>query len=117
ASGKATVPGENSACQWVKINTKSLLLGKTLGDLKIRQKYGVEIQAVRRERKFIRYPNGKTKLQNRDQLLLCGRLFALNQLEEQLSPPNNQPVLSIPVVKAAELEALREYLPADELRE
>ncbi|MEO0684507.1 MAG: TrkA C-terminal domain-containing protein, partial [Cyanobacteria bacterium J06649_11] len=117
ASGKATVPGENSACQWVKLNNKSLVIGKTLGDLDIRQQYGVEIQAIRRERKFIRYPNNRTKLQNRDQLLLCGRLIALNQLEELFSPQIKQPVLSIPVVKAAELEGLREYLPLDELRE
>ncbi|MEM9924000.1 MAG: cation:proton antiporter [Cyanobacteria bacterium P01_D01_bin.50] len=86
ASGKATVPGENSACQWVKINTNSSLLGKTLGNLDIRQKYGVEIQAIRREGKFIRYPNSKTRLQNHDQLLLCGRLPVLNQLEELFSP-------------------------------
>ncbi|MCJ8278477.1 MAG: cation:proton antiporter, partial [Rivularia sp. ALOHA_DT_140] len=117
ASGKATVPGENSACQWVKLNNKSLVIGKTLGDLDIPQQYGVEIQAIRRERKFIRYPNNRTKLQNRDQLLLCGRLIALNQLEELFSPQIKQPVLSIPVVKAAELEGLREYLPLDELRE
>ncbi len=117
ASGKATVPGENSACQWVKLNTQSPILGKTLDDLDIRQQYGVEIQAIRRERKFIRYPNSKTQLQNRDQLLLCGRLPALNQLEQLFFPQSNQPALSIPVVKAAELEALRDYLPLDELRE
>ncbi len=117
ASGKATVPGENSACQWVKLNDESPILGKTLSNLDIRKQYAVEIQAIRREGKFIRYPNGKTKLQNRDQLLLCGRLSALNKLEELFSPQTNQPALSIPVVKAAELEALREYLPLDELRE
>lgn len=117
ASGKATVPGENSACQWVKLNNESPILSKTLGDLDIRQQYAVEIQAIRREGRFIRYPNGSTKLQNRDQLLLCGRLSALNQLEQLFSPQSNQPALSIPVVKAAELDALREYLPLDELRE
>jgi CPA2 family monovalent cation:H+ antiporter-2 len=117
ASGKATVPGENSACQWVKLNDESPILGKTLRELNIRKQHAVEIQAIRREGKFIRYPNGKTKLQNRDQLLLCGRLTALNKLEELFSPQINKPALSIPVVKAAELDALREYLPLDELRE
>ena len=88
ALGKATVPGENSACQWVKLSAESPILGKTLSNLDIRKQYAVEIQAIRREGKFIRYPNGKTKLQNRDQLLLCGRLSALNKLEELFSPPN-----------------------------
>lgn len=116
ASGKATVPGENSACQWVKLDSESPVLGKTLADLDIRRQYAVEIQAIRREGKFLRYPESKTRLQNRDQLLLCGRLSALNKLEELFSC-QNQPVLSIPIVKAAELEALREYLPLDDLRE
>ncbi len=116
ASGKATVPGENSACQWVKLDDQSPILGKTLADLDIRRQYAVEIQAIRREGKFIRYPQSNTPLQNRDQLLLCGRLSALNKLEE-LFVPEKQPVLSIPIIKAAELEALREYLPLDELRE
>ena len=117
ASGKATVPGENSACQWIKLDSESPILGKTLADLNVRQQYSVEIQAIRREGKFIRYPDGKTKLQNRDQLLLCGRLSALVRLSELFLPQTNPPVLPIPVVKAAELEALREYLPLDELRE
>jgi len=86
ASGKATVPGENSACQWVKLNSESPILDKALGDLDIRHQYGVEIQAIRREGKFIRYPNSKTRMQNCDQLLLCGRLPALNQLEQLFSP-------------------------------
>lgn len=114
ASGKAIVPGKNSACQWVKLNAQSPILGQTLGDLNIRQEYGVEIQAIRREGKFIRYPNSKTRLQNLDQLLLCGKLSALDKLEKLISPPTKQPVLSIPVVKAEELEPLRECLPLNE---
>lgn len=117
ASGKATVPGENSACQWVTINPECPILSKTLGDLDIRLQYGVEIQAIRRERKFIRYPNNTIRLQNYDQLLLCGRLSALNTLEQLFFPKDKQRALSIPVVKAAELDGLREYLPLDDLRD
>ncbi len=112
AKGQAAVPGENSACQWVTVSTKCLVLGKTLKDLDIRQQYEVQVQAIRRDGRFIRFPDGGMDLRSSDQLLLCGSLPSLSQLEQILGV--DSPVaLDIPRVKAAESEALKEYLPLD----
>lgn len=112
AKGQAAVPGENSACQWVTISADSLVVGKTLADLDIHNQYGVMVQAIRRDGKFIRFPDTNKDLQVRDQVLLCGNLLSLNQLVQLLTPKSEIP-LSIPVVKAGEAEALREFLPMD----
>ncbi|ARV58144.1 sodium:calcium exchanger [Nostocales cyanobacterium HT-58-2] len=112
AKGQAAVPGENSACQWVTISADSPVVGKTLADLDIRNQYGVMVQAMRRDGKFIRFPDASKDLQIRDQVLLCGHLPSLNQLVQLLAPASEIP-LSIPVVKAGEAEALKEFLPMD----
>jgi CPA2 family monovalent cation:H+ antiporter-2 len=112
AKGQATVPGENSACQWVTIITDCPVLGKTLAALDMRQEYGLQVQAMRRDGKFIRFPEGNTELRASDQLLLCGSLPSLNQLEQLLTPTTETP-LTVPIVKAGEAEALKEYLPVD----
>ncbi|MBW4636524.1 MAG: cation:proton antiporter [Iphinoe sp. HA4291-MV1] len=114
AKGQAAVPGENSACQWVTISTDSPVVGKTLADLDIRNKYGVMVQSIRRNGKFIRFPDASKDLQVRDQVLLCGNLPSLNQLVHLFAPGSEIP-LSIPVVKAGEAEALKEFLPMDSL--
>jgi monovalent cation:H+ antiporter-2, CPA2 family len=82
AKGQAAVPGENSACQWVTVSPNCLVLGKTLRDLDIRQKYEVQVQAIRRDGRFIRFPDGGMDLRSSDQLLLCGSLPSLSQLEQ-----------------------------------
>ncbi|BAZ22690.1 putative potassium/proton antiporter [Kalymmatonema gypsitolerans NIES-4073] len=112
AKGQAAVPGENSACQWVTISADSPVVGKTLADLDIRSQYGVMVQAIRRDSKFIRFPDLSKDLQVHDQVLLCGSLVSLNQLVQLLVPGTEIP-LSIPVVKAGEAEALKEFLPMD----
>ncbi len=114
AKGQAAVPGENSACQWVTISADSPVVGKTLADLDIGSQYGVMVQAIRRDSKFIRFPDPSKDLQVRDQVLLCGNLLCLNQLVQLLTPRSAIP-LSIPVVKAGEAEALKEFLPMDNL--
>ncbi|MBR8836132.1 MAG: cation:proton antiporter [Stigonema ocellatum SAG 48.90 = DSM 106950] len=85
ALGKAAVPRENSACQWVKVSPDSPVVGKTLGDLDISNKYNLQVQAIRREGKFIRLLDGNIDLQVRDQVLLCGSLGSLNQLQHLLT--------------------------------
>lgn len=112
AKGQAAVPGENSACQWVTISADSPVVGKTLADLDIRNQYGVMVQAIRRDGKFIRFPDVSKDLQVRDQVLLCGNLLSLNQFAQLLAPTSEIP-LPIPVVKASEAEALKEFLPMD----
>jgi monovalent cation:H+ antiporter-2, CPA2 family len=81
AVGRTAVPGENSACQWMTINADTPVLGKTLGDLDISNKYGVKVQAIRRDGKFIRSPEGNMDLKDGNQVLLCGCLASLNQLQ------------------------------------
>jgi monovalent cation:H+ antiporter-2, CPA2 family len=112
AKGQVAVPGENSACQWVTISTDSPAAEKTLADLDARNNYGVMVQAMRRDGKFIRFPDANKDLQVHDQVLLCGNLLSLNQLVQFLVPRSEIP-LAIPVVKAGEAEALKEFLPRD----
>ncbi|MEB3180700.1 MAG: cation:proton antiporter [Nostocaceae cyanobacterium] len=116
AKGAAAVPQNNTPCQWMMVSAESPLLAQTIGKLDIRRQYGVQIQAIRRDGKFIRFPDSNIDLQERDQLLLCGNFIGLNQMQLLLNPIAPQP-LSIPVVTAAEAEGLREYLPLDIFRE
>ncbi len=116
AKGQAAIPGENSACQWLTVNTESPILAKTLADLGITKQYGVQVQAIRRDGKFIRYPDGNMDLRVGDQVLLCGNLTGLSQLEQLFGVTNSLP-LSVPVVKASEVEALKDFLPADTMTE
>ncbi|MBG1265082.1 cation:proton antiporter domain-containing protein [Nostoc sp. WHI] len=106
AKGQAAVPGENSSCQWVTVSPDASILNKTLADLDISKQYKVQVQAIRRDGKFIRYPDGSTDLQSGDQVLLCGSLTGLSQLEQLFAIASKVP-LSIPVVKASEAEALK----------
>jgi CPA2 family monovalent cation:H+ antiporter-2 len=112
ALGKATVPRENSACQWVQVSAESLLVGKALAELDLRNKNEVMIQAIRRDGKFIRLPDDTMDLKVHDQVLLCGSLYCLNQLQQLFAAKTGTP-LSIPIVKAAEAESLKEFLPMD----
>ncbi|MEM7555549.1 MAG: cation:proton antiporter [Cyanobacteria bacterium P01_A01_bin.84] len=115
AKGQATLPGENSACQWLMVGTNCEIIGKSLQDLNLRHQHGAQIQAMRREGKFIRFPDKSTLIQVNDQFLLCGSLTNLTQLEKLFSPTTVQ-LQSIPVVTAVEAQGLRQYLPPDELR-
>jgi len=81
ALGKAAVPGGNSACQWVQVSAESRMVGKTLAELDIRNQYGVDVQAIRRDGKLIRLPDHSMNLQVHYQMLLCGSLPFLDQLQ------------------------------------
>jgi CPA2 family monovalent cation:H+ antiporter-2 len=115
AQGQAAMPAENSACQWLTIDHDCGALGKTLTDLNLVQEYGVRVQAIRRDGKFIRLPDRNMDLQVHDQLLLCGSFASLCQVEKLLAL--SQLKLSIPVIQASEIQALKEYIPVDDLRE
>ncbi|MBH8575736.1 cation:proton antiporter [Nostocaceae cyanobacterium CENA369] len=116
AKGQVAVPGENSACQWTTVNADSLALGQTLIDLEIHDKSTVKVQAIRRDGKFIRSPESNIDLRDGDQVLLCGSLPSLNQLQPLFASVSKVP-LSIPKVKPGESQALKEFLPVDKLRE
>ncbi|MBD2297317.1 cation:proton antiporter [Nostoc sp. FACHB-190] len=108
AQGKIAVPGENSACQWIAVEADSLVENKTLADLKNHEK-PLQIQALRRDGKFIRRPDEKTELKVGDQVLLCGSLPSLNQLQSLFTTANKIP-LSIPIAKASEAQTIKEFL-------
>ncbi|WAL61771.1 cation:proton antiporter [Thermocoleostomius sinensis] len=86
AKGEAAVPTENASCQWLLVPEDSPASGKTLAELHIRRQFGVLVQAIRREGKFIRFPNGSSDLQAGDRLLLCGNFHALAQASRWLAP-------------------------------
>lgn len=106
--GEVAVPDGNSPCQWLHITPDSPVIGKTLSELHLRKQYGVQVQAIRRDGRFIRFPDGNTDLQAGDRLLWCGGSQTLNQLREWISPS-----LEMPVIQVAVSEALSELLPLD----
>jgi len=116
AKGVSTVPEENNPCHWLIVPNDSPVISQTLAELDIRRIYGVQVQAIRRDGKFIRFPDGSMNLQAGDQLLLCGAYPALNQLQQLLSA-TNKAIPFVPVLKAVEAEGLREFLPMDSWRD
>jgi CPA2 family monovalent cation:H+ antiporter-2 len=108
AKGEAAVPTENASCQWLLVPETSPVVGKTLSELHIRRQFGVLIQAIRREGKFIRFPDGKSDLQAGDRLLLCGGFYALSQASQWISP-TVEPVSVLPLIATVAVsEPLRE---------
>ena len=81
AKGEVTVPQGGKACQWLAIPDNSPFSGKTLAELDLRRQYEIQVQAIRREHKFIRFPNGGSQLQAHDRLLLCGGQSQLAQVQ------------------------------------
>jgi len=79
ARGEVAVPTEQASCQWLLLPDTSPAVGKTLADLDLHRQYRIQVQAIRREGKFIRFPTGATDLQAGDRLLLCGRAEDLHQ--------------------------------------
>lgn len=117
AKGEVAIPGSSTPCQWLSIPDNSPAAGKTLSELHFRRQYGIQVQAIRREGKFIRFPNGSTELREGDHLLLCGGSYPLNQLRQWIAPTSEPPVLPVPVIKVPVSEALQEFLPLDSQRE
>lgn len=116
AKGEMAVPGFSSPCQWLLVPKHSPAEGKTLSQLHWRRQYGIQVQAIRREGKFIRFPDGGAEVRGGDHLLLCGGSYPLNQLQQWLDSAQEAPPLAIPLIKAQVSEALQEFLPLDSQR-
>ena len=116
AKGEAAVPKDNASCQWLMVPEGSPGANCTLAELGLRRDYQVQVQAIRREGKFIRFPNDSIDILTGDRLLLCGSRERLIQIREWLAPPRTS-LLPIPIVKANVSEALQEFLPPDAHRE
>lgn len=105
AKGKAAVPTENASCQWLLVSDASPTVGKTLAELHIRRQFGVLVQAIRREGKFIGFPDGSSDIQAGDRLLLCGNLYSLNQASGWISPtPQLASAVSIAMMNVSVIE-------------
>ncbi len=103
ANGKAAIPGGNTSCQWLLVPEDSLVAGKTLAELHIRRQFGVLVQAIRREGKFISYPNGASDLQAGDRLLLCGNFHALTKASYWIAPVDpDQALVAMPLTAMSE---------------
>jgi CPA2 family monovalent cation:H+ antiporter-2 len=80
--GELAFPGAHFSCQWLIVPDDSSVIGKTLADLDIRRQLGAQIQSMRRQDQFIRFPAGDIDLQVGDRLLLCGSHQALQAVEQ-----------------------------------
>lgn len=109
ANGAAAVPTENASCQWLLVPESSPTVGKTLAELHIRRQFGVLVQAIRREGKFIGFPDGSSDIQAGDRLLLCGGFYSLSQASRWIAPSDPvASVLPIPIASIALAEPVRE---------
>ncbi|MBD2088680.1 cation:proton antiporter [Microcoleus sp. FACHB-1515] len=100
ASGEAAMPQEQASCQWLLVPPHSPAIGKTLAELHIRRQFGVLVQAIRREGKFIRFPEGSSDIEVGDRLLLCGGFHNLNEARQWLAPVSEP--LKLPLVGVSE---------------
>jgi monovalent cation:H+ antiporter-2, CPA2 family len=98
AKGEVTLPEGSTACQWLRLPLHSSVVGQKLSEIDLRRRYGVQIHAIRRDGKFIRWPHGDIDLQGGDRLLLCGNVEELSEVCQWLVPLTTQPLLKIPVV-------------------
>ena len=103
AQGEATIPLSGNACQWLLLPPESPVVGNSLQDLHLRRHHSVQVQAIRREGKFISFPDGSVELSAGDRLLLCGLPQALVQVEQWFIPPTLPVNLSIPLLDVNEL--------------
>ncbi|WP_094674854.1 TrkA C-terminal domain-containing protein [Hydrocoleum sp. CS-953] len=86
AKGEIAVPKESTSCQWLILTESSPFVGQKLSDVDLHGKYAVEIQAIQREGKLIRWPQGDTETQMGDRLLLCGSFHELSQIRQLTIP-------------------------------
>jgi len=108
AKGEAAVPAPNSSCQWIQVVEDSTIVRKTLSEIDWRRQYGIQIQAIRRENKFLRFPDDDMDVQAGDRLLLCGSFHSLNQATTSISPKLDLSVLPISMPSLNGSSALEE---------
>lgn len=102
AKGEATVPPTSQSCQWIKIPASSPAVGQKLWQLHIRRDYGIEIQAIRRDGKFIRFPGGGADLQANDLILLCGNYQNIHKVRQLLASTEMLISLPLPIMNSTD---------------
>ncbi len=66
----------------MKITEKSGIAGKTLEEIKLRQKYGVTVVGIRRENRRIEAPGASERVMNGDCLIVIGGMKAVENLKQ-----------------------------------
>ncbi|MGB3534097.1 MAG: cation:proton antiporter [Microcoleaceae cyanobacterium] len=93
AKGEVTIPAESISCQWLSIPKNSPGIGQKLVEIDLPHRHSVQVQALRRDSKFFRWPGRNLTLQAGDRLLLCGGFHDLNCARQELVPrQSTQPV-------------------------
>ncbi len=101
AKGEVTIPAESISCQWLNIPENSPVIGKPLSKLDLASRFRVQVQALRRDDKFHRWPSRNLDLEAGDRLLLCGSFHDLNQARREMIPIN---LPSLKALKEKEME-------------
>lgn len=86
ARGEVAIPTESISCQWIQIPEHSPAVSKQLADVDLIHRYNIQVQAIRRDGKFIRWPDRSTEIQPADRLLMCGGFHDLNQARREIIP-------------------------------
>lgn len=84
AKGEVAVPDNRLACQWFAVPKNSPALDCTLSQLDWRRRFRVQVQALQRDGKFLRFPMGDTTVSAGDRLLLCGEEDRIAALQREL---------------------------------
>ncbi|NJO46985.1 MAG: sodium:calcium exchanger [Oscillatoriales cyanobacterium RM2_1_1] len=104
AKGEVAVPVESTSCQWLTLPENSPAIGQTLLEIDLLARYGVQIQALRREEKFLRWPNRNLTLQGGDRLMMCGGFHDLNRARREFIPKTSRTSPVPTLAKVAESE-------------
>lgn len=70
--------------RWIAIPKSSWVVGQSLGEIDLRQRYGILVQAIQRAEKILRFPDAAMKLRDGDRLKVCGKTEAIEQWEAQM---------------------------------
>ncbi len=70
----------------LKIETGSSLAGKTLGELRLRQDYNINVLGIFRDGSFISNPHGEDFLHSEDHILVMGKPEQIAELAEVAGP-------------------------------
>jgi trk system potassium uptake protein TrkA len=69
----------------IEVDVKGDLLGKSLFDSNLREKYGITVIAIRRNGKIALSPNPSEKLEESDRLILVGDNVGIQRFEAEVS--------------------------------
>jgi CPA2 family monovalent cation:H+ antiporter-2 len=84
ASGRIAIPSSNISCQWITLTSENSIVGQLLSAVEWLKREDVNVQAIRREGRFIQFPDSNTELLVGDRLLLCGSQAGLDYIQQQL---------------------------------